>query len=248
MDIYVEYTMQLNMNYSNCNTQLMNKHLTAITHDIDNQFWGTNLWGGAVWASCSIPPLHASGELCKTPCMLPLLSPAGVPAAHPLEHLWAHPSFGTGHKQPVLRDIVDDKTQIFYPGVLADTACSGQNKASLPESVQEWFNLFILECCFIICLYCHIIDSFLTRPLFRDRGPMELIAPSLPGAWFCVRTYFGGLLVWEDLRVDSVELQDELVHQLRVQPPVTFEEVAILDQLLMKTVCPCWQRQVWEMI
>lgn len=60
----------------------MNKYLTGITH----KFLGTNLWGGVVWVSCSILPRHASEELCKTPCMLPRLSPAGVPRAHPAEH------------------------------------------------------------------------------------------------------------------------------------------------------------------
>lgn len=60
----------------------------------------------------------------------------------------------------------------------------------------------------------------------------------------CMRTYFGGLLVCEDLRVDSVELQNEFVHQLRVKSPVSSEEGAVLYQLLMKTVCACQQRDV----
>lgn len=54
----------------------------------------------------------------------------------------------------------------------------------------------------------------------------------------CMRTYSGGLLVSEDLRVDPVELQDEFVHQLRVQSPLSFEEGTVLYQLLVKTVCP----------
>lgn len=55
---------------------------------------------------------------------------------------------------------------------------------------------------------------------------------------FCIaQTYPGGLLICEDLRVDSVELQDEFVHQLCVQSPVSFEEGAVLHQLFLKTVC-----------
>lgn len=53
----------------------------------------------------------------------------------------------------------------------------------------------------------------------------------------CGSTHFGGLLVSEDLRVDSVQLQDDFVHQLRVQPPVSFQEAAVLHQLLRETVC-----------
>lgn len=55
---------------------------------------------------------------------------------------------------------------------------------------------------------------------------------------------FCGLLVGEDLRVDSVQLQDHFVHQLRVQPPLRFEEGAVLRQLLAETVCPRSQRHV----
>lgn len=55
------------------------------------------------------------------------------------------------------------------------------------------------------------------------------------------RSYFGGLLVGEDLRVDPVELQNDFVHQLSVQSAVSFEEGAVLQQLLMKTVCPYHQ-------
>lgn len=62
--------------------------------------------------------------------------------------------------------------------------------------------------------------------------------------FYCfMRTDLGGLLVCEDLRVDSVELQDEFVHQLRVQSPVSFEEGAVFYQLLLETVCPCQQRE-----
>lgn len=39
--------------------------------------------------------------------------------------------------------------------------------------------------------------------------------------------YLGSLLVGQDLRVDSVELQDEFVHQVGVQPPVGLEEPAV---------------------
>lgn len=54
-----------------------------------------------------------------------------------------------------------------------------------------------------------------------------------------MRDYFCSLLVSENLRVDSVELQDDFVHQLRVQSPVSLEEGAVFHQLLVKTVCPC---------
>lgn len=51
------------------------------------------------------------------------------------------------------------------------------------------------------------------------------------------QTYFGGLFVREDLRVDSVELQDDFIHQLRVQSPLFPEEAAVLGQLVTETVC-----------
>lgn len=41
-------------------------------------------------------------------------------------------------------------------------------------------------------------------------------------------TYSRGLPVGEDLRVDSVELQDEFVHQLCVQPLLSSEEGSVL--------------------
>lgn len=59
-------------------------------------------------------------------------------------------------------------------------------------------------------------------------------------------SYFGGLLVAENLRVDSVELQDEFVHQLRVQPTLSFEEGTVLSQLLLKTVCSLFRRDIGE--
>lgn len=52
-----------------------------------------------------------------------------------------------------------------------------------------------------------------------------------------MRTYPGGLLVCEHLRVDSVELENEFVHQVCVQSGVSSEEDAVLQQLLVKTVC-----------
>lgn len=61
--------------------------------------------------------------------------------------------------------------------------------------------------------------------------------PEFAGKYFCVlKTYFSGLLVCKDLRVDSVELQDQFVYQLRVQPPVSFEEDAVFYQLFTKII------------
>lgn len=58
----------------------------------------THLLDAAVWAGCSTPPPRAGGELGKTPCTLPLLSPADESGAHPGENQLAHPSFGTGYQ------------------------------------------------------------------------------------------------------------------------------------------------------
>lgn len=63
------------------------------------------------------------------------------------------------------------------------------------------------------------------------------------GKYLYTYTDFGGLLVCEDLWVDSVELQDEFVHQLRVKSPINSEEGTVLYQLLKKTVCPCQNRE-----
>ena len=57
-----------------------------------------------------------------------------------------------------------------------------------------------------------------------------------------MRTYFGGLLVCENLRVDPVELKDDFVHQVCVQSLLSSEEGAVLYQLLTKTVCQWKQR------
>lgn len=66
-----------------------------------------------MWAGCSTPPLRAGEELCKTPCTLPLLSPAGVSEARPLERLWAHPSYGTGQQQQIFRNFRRLKANIL---------------------------------------------------------------------------------------------------------------------------------------
>lgn len=61
-------------------------------------------------------------------------------------------------------------------------------------------------------------------------------------ATLSMRTYFGGLLVCEDLWVDPVELKDDFVHQVCVQSLLSSEEGAVLYQLLTKTVCQRNQR------
>lgn len=57
--------------------------------------------------------------------------------------------------------------------------------------------------------------------------------------------YFSGLLVRENLRVDPVELQNEFVHQLRVQPRVSSEEAAVLPQMVGEAVCPREQKSTY---
>lgn len=66
----------------------------------------------------------------------------------------------------------------------------------------------------------------------------QVYQAQLEAGLLLMRSYSGGLLVCEDLRVDPVELQDEFVHQLCVQSAVSSEEPAVLNQLLAETVCP----------
>lgn len=84
-----------------------------------------------------------------------------------------------------------------------------------------FFNIVLLECYSVAPLsVCH-----------RD------------SKWLLRMTHFGCLLVSEDLRVDSVELQDEFIHDFCVQSRVMFEEGAVLCELLTKTVCRCKRRR-----
>lgn len=68
------------------------------------ELYGTYLGGGAVSAGCSRLPLHAGEELCRTLYMPPLLFLAGGSEAHPLEHSWEHPTFGTKYNNQVKKN------------------------------------------------------------------------------------------------------------------------------------------------
>lgn len=50
-------------------------------------------------------------------------------------------------------------------------------------------------------------------------------------------SYFGGLLVSQDLWVDSVELQDEFIHQFCIETLIQFQKPAVYSQLFKKALC-----------
>lgn len=124
-------------------------------------------------------------------------------------------------------DILDARKQIFFVWMLVYTDWKSWNEAPLFFFIKDSYSWYILS---------YNIHNFLMKHFQWEKyfvNDVLLFHSSL-----CIRTNFCSLLVGENLRIDSVELQDELVDQLRVQSPVSLQEGAVFHQLLVKTVCP----------